>query len=341
MVYAPIIIPTCNRLSHLKRCIGSLQNNNWAKHTELYISIDYPPNEKYEKGYPQLCKWLYKKPQGFKAVHIFIQPQNLGPIKNVQFLTDLVSSVHDRFMITEDDNEFAPNFIEYMDKCLEEYKDDNTVLFVCAASELRNVNGGGITTYKSQYFQPYGFATWKDKYQTFLTQKENIVLNPFHASIRAVFKLYRYRNYLFRVYVHGILCGNRKVFWADERQLNPIDGVIQLYLAFHNQYSIFPAIRKARTWGNDGSGFNMKEDTEIDPEKDWPLDLNVGFTIKAAKDNSISECIRREMNQDYKKSQMGQIVKCWMMYILFCILGKNRTRTLRCLSFVKKYVTNA
>ncbi len=147
MIYAPIVIPTCNRLTHLKRCIASLQANSWAKHTELYLSVDYPPSEKYENGYPELCEWLSEKPKGFKAVHIFIQPQNLGPIKNVQFLTDLVSNVYDRFMITEDDNEFSPNFIEYMDKCLEQYETDPSVLFVCAASELRNIDdlcaGGG------------------------------------------------------------------------------------------------------------------------------------------------------------------------------------------------------
>ncbi len=36
MVYAPIIIPTLNRYEHLKRCVKSLQQNGWAKYTELY-----------------------------------------------------------------------------------------------------------------------------------------------------------------------------------------------------------------------------------------------------------------------------------------------------------------
>lgn len=194
---------------------------------------------------------------------------------------------------------------------------------------------GGGNSYQAQYYQPYGSATWKKKYETFLKQKEDIILNPIHSSFRSVCNLYRHRNYLFKVYVNGILCGDRKVFWAAEGKLNPIDGVIQLYLAFHNQYAVFPANRKARTWGNDGSGFTMSEDSKINPEKDWPLDQDTDYIFKAIRDNSIPDQIRKEMNQEYRKNHMGQIIKCWIKYILFCILGKNRSRTLQCISFAK------
>ena len=46
-VYAPVCIPTCNRYNKLKKCIESLIANKEAKKTELYISVDYPPEERF------------------------------------------------------------------------------------------------------------------------------------------------------------------------------------------------------------------------------------------------------------------------------------------------------
>ena len=51
MYRAPVLIPTCNRIHHLKRCVESIARNKLAKETELYISVDYPPSEKYQDGY--------------------------------------------------------------------------------------------------------------------------------------------------------------------------------------------------------------------------------------------------------------------------------------------------
>ena len=58
MKYAPIIIPTCNRIIHLKRLIESLNNNNWAKYTDLYISVDFPPNEGFAVGHEEVVGLL-------------------------------------------------------------------------------------------------------------------------------------------------------------------------------------------------------------------------------------------------------------------------------------------
>ena len=47
MNFAPIIIPTLNRCDHLKACLESLNNNHNAENTEVFVSVDYPPSEKY------------------------------------------------------------------------------------------------------------------------------------------------------------------------------------------------------------------------------------------------------------------------------------------------------
>ena len=49
MEYAPITITTLNRYEHFVRCIQSLENNGLAKETELFISVDFPPSDKYKE----------------------------------------------------------------------------------------------------------------------------------------------------------------------------------------------------------------------------------------------------------------------------------------------------
>ena len=75
MEAAPILIPTCNRISHLKDLINSIKKNEGVQNTELYISVDYPPSKKYENGYAEVvddCESL-KYDDSFKKVHLFIQ----------------------------------------------------------------------------------------------------------------------------------------------------------------------------------------------------------------------------------------------------------------------------
>ena len=114
MVYAPIIIPTLNRYEHLKRCVKSLQQNGWAKYTELYISVDYPAKESHWEGYRKVREYLEDGIEGFQKVNLFYQQANLGGRNNIQFLIQTVFELYDICIATEDDNEFSPCFIEFM-----------------------------------------------------------------------------------------------------------------------------------------------------------------------------------------------------------------------------------
>ena len=56
MIYAPILIPTLCRAEHFIRCVESLKNNSWAKYTDVFIGLDYPPTEKYIPIPPDMLK---------------------------------------------------------------------------------------------------------------------------------------------------------------------------------------------------------------------------------------------------------------------------------------------
>ena len=88
--YAPIIVVTLNRNEHLKRCIHSLAMNTGAENTDIYISVDFPPAEKYIDGYRRVKEYLSSTTdlKKFKNAYIFYQEKNLGPGKNIRFLKE-------------------------------------------------------------------------------------------------------------------------------------------------------------------------------------------------------------------------------------------------------------
>lgn len=322
MIYAPIIIPTCNRIEHLKRCIHSLQNNEWAKYTDLYISLDYPPNDSYIGGYQKVKNYLKEDIKCFKSVNISYQESNLGPKDNFIYLTELIQKKYDRWIFSEDDNEFSPNFIEFIDKGLMLFQDDDRVLAVCGTKDI-NWPGRG-TSYRSSYFQPYGYGIWRYKYQAFRKGKEEFLLSADNQKIFSICKLFYTNHYLFKVYVDEILCNNKKLFWENTNKLNPIDGVIQLYIYYTDMCCIFPTVQKSRTWGNDGSGFTMSANNNINPERDFPLDREYHFEYKgceAVVDRKISVI----MNKQYRLSSLTKILKAWIKYFIFRVLGKSWT----------------
>ena len=58
MKYAPIIIPTLCRFEHFQRLIESLKCNSWAKYTDVYVGIDYPPIQRYRQGWQRICDYV-------------------------------------------------------------------------------------------------------------------------------------------------------------------------------------------------------------------------------------------------------------------------------------------
>ena len=73
---------------------------------------------------------------------------------------------YDRFIRTDDDCEFSPNFIEYMDKALDKYEDDQSVVAVTGYSYPLNWHvSDKANIFKSKLlFSMWGTGFWKSKF---------------------------------------------------------------------------------------------------------------------------------------------------------------------------------
>lgn len=328
MEYAPIIIPTLNRAEHLKRCILSLANNTGAEFTEVYVSVDYPPNKKYEAGHSEVKKLLDGiDVSKFKNFQVLYQKKNLGPKENTAFLQKIVSERSDRYIFTEDDNEFAPNFLEYINKGLELFENNENVIGICGAKDTDWYSENKEVNY-AKLFPAYGYGSWFSKECELRKKGESLLLNRNTLCTQIMMSLLKKNKYLFCAYVCDILCKNDGLFWEGEK-LYWCDSVKSIYMHLTNAVCVVPVKAKSRTWGNDGTGVNMSA-TNINPEEEWPLDEKKNFTYKGYESLMFNSA-NYQVGDNYlsKIGSKKYLVKALAMYIILLISGKNRMRAIK------------
>lgn len=190
MEYAPICIATLNRYKHLKNCIDSLKENTWAEHTELFIAVDYPPDVKYETGYKEVCKYLEMPIDGFKKVTIIKREYNYGCEKNFMELFDQVLVKFNSYIAMEDDCIVATDFIEYMDKCLDYFKDSEKVCSVAGYTK-RELYSEGSNIAISHRYSAWGHGMWK---ATHYKMKKEVSIEYFEKYAKSVRYLSRFKS---------------------------------------------------------------------------------------------------------------------------------------------------
>lgn len=253
MIYAPVIIPTLNRLEHLKKCVDSLNKNHNADKTEVYISVDYPPSEKYREGYEKVCQYLDNGSFNFKKLHIIKQTENLGVIDNGSkkfsnslFLENLAIQKYDRWIFTEDDNVFAPGFLDFMNEALEKFKDDKTVFSVCGYRFYYNIKFDGNNYFRQNAdFNGWGCGFWRDKLDDIrkieVSYLRRMVYNPFK-----VIKIWKVSN----LKILHLASYSRKA------NFKKADNFDTLYMIDKGMTQIMPAKSLVRNIGWDESGLH-------------------------------------------------------------------------------------
>lgn len=279
MIYAPIIIPTCNRYEHFYNCIKSLQENTLAKNTELFISLDFPPASRYEEGNKKIRKYLEKGITGFKNVFIYYQQSNLGAYNNELFLINKVFDKYDRYIFTEDDNIFSPNFIEYVDKGLELFEESENIIAICGtrASEGKRENDQGNVVL-SRKFIGYGFGIWKKKYLLLLEKINRKYLSQHILPIKNMISIYKKNSSLLLAYAAAVL-KKEKVYVRDNGEIPLIDETIKIYLEFEDKYVLHPLDIIVLNLGCDGSGLNCRNNHKVYNKSMLSTDQSFDFEI--------------------------------------------------------------
>lgn len=293
--YAPILIPTMNRINHLKRCILSLQNNTHAEKTDLVISIDYPPQDKYREDYKKVCQYLENGIKGFNSVKIIKQTENLGAYKNYLFLKEYAKQKYSRFIFSEDDNEYAPNFLDYVNKGLHIFEDNKKIIAICSngIAKISNYEGNVALT---QNFSAQGYGTWSKK-------DDELTL----AITREYFeKIARNKELLKNMYLQDVsvfysfksaILADQKLYQLQDKQVPIVDMTIKVYMMEKQLYTIAPIIQTSRNYGYDGSGVNCPKVKQAGEEP--VIDVNKEFNYLVSESLPIHKFEQKIGLKDY------------------------------------------
>lgn len=299
MKWVPIAITTLNRYEHFVRCIESIKKNKEAINTDIYISIDFPPNEQYEDGYKKILAYL-DKIEGFNKVHIYKQSSNLGPYKNSLFIINMALKEHDRILFLEDDNELSVNAIYYFSSYLGKYENDNSLIGVCGCSVISAYDDKMLSV-KDFYtgkdaikipFLTYGFATWKKTWVDISEKCIDGTVEQWGMDKKKMSKLIRLSPFHFCAYISNVFI-NKTDLVCCEGAIVPTDMIFTIYMLIYNKNVVVPSESKIRNWGFDGSGVHTGKDGAmknplivcLDETKEISINIGREYCIDAIIDS--------------------------------------------------------
>lgn len=249
--FAPVVIPTLCRYEHFKRCVESLARNTHADKTDLYIALDYPAKESHRDGYEKISKYV-EEIKGFKTVTIFRREENYGAVRNSKALREYVMAQYDAWIFTEDDNEFSPCFLDFMNKALWLYRDDDKVVSVggWVHPSFEGVKDKNVIFTYSNSAWGIGIWAWKEKEREQRIGDECFtdILENREKSI----KLFKITPAGWHMFYKMMKSGEN---WDDVKR------GITCYL--DDRYQVRPYRSLVRNWGNDGSGVHCKRDNGL------------------------------------------------------------------------------
>lgn len=243
MNYYPVAIPTLCRFEHFKRCVESLAKNTHAANTELIIGLDYPTKEEHWDGYNKINSYI-PNISGFKKITLFRREYNYGAEANSIDLANYAFSKYDAYIYTEDDNEFSPCFLDFMNKALEKYKYEEKISSVsgyCAIAYENIAKKGIIYTHDNN---AWGFGLWKHKENI----KENLLICEKIWNSTVIFWKTFFKAPAITIMFATMML--QKEQWGD---------VIRSINNIHNKtFQVRPYVSLVRNRGCDGSGLHCE-----------------------------------------------------------------------------------
>lgn len=267
--YAPVYIPTLNRFEHFKRCLESLERCSGADKTDVYVGLDYPPSDKYVEGWKKIDAYLDEKEKnnGFNNLIVRRRDHNCGvgtPTSNSSLLAKEVRAISDRYILTEDDNEFAPNFLEYVNWGLEEYRDDPSIFAICSCKNIETSDIRNNVYKLNTIFNAWGYGGWFDKQDKKLRFRNH-----------EVFKKILKSSSIFDAFSPKV---TTLVSLAYQVAVKSFHGDVLVSLLPENErWCIFPKVNKVRNWGWDGTGTHGGTPDAFKKYSSFPLDTDEHF----------------------------------------------------------------
>lgn len=165
--YAPICLFVYNRPEHTLKTLNSLKNARLAKDSRLFIFADGP---KHGLSIEQILniekvRKIIRSEIWCRSVEIIESEKNKGLSKSIISGIEYVISRYGKVIVLEDDLILSAGFLEYMNKALLLYENEEKVMHI--AGFIPRLKGDFGETFFYPVPTCWGWATWKRAWEHF------------------------------------------------------------------------------------------------------------------------------------------------------------------------------
>lgn len=251
---APILITVYNRINHLKRTIEALKKNDLASESILYIASD-APNKKEDENEIKKIREFIKTIEGFKEIKLIERDINFGSYKSTKLAIEDILNRYGKLIFLEDDINVSEYFLEYMNKGLETFENENEIFAICSYSPPNlNITGIKEDIYLWNYYCPWGVAIWEKKWKKL--DLELAKYPKFFKDKRQVFKFFKGANHVLPILIED-----------REKKIIAMDARIDFNMFINNWYCVYPLKSLSKNIGVDGSGEHSGEDKKYQNQR--------------------------------------------------------------------------
>ena len=245
MSFAPIALFAYNRPTHMRRAVESLLANELAPVSDLYIFSDGPKSPAQDAAVADVRRYS-RSVSGFRSVTVVERATNLGLANSIIDGTTRLTKELGSVIVLEDDLVVSPRFLEYMNRALERYQNDDSAMQVSGYMYPIDV-GAEADAFFMPFTTSWGWATWERAWQHFDPEMKGFDALVEDRHLRDRFNLggaYDYFDLLKR-----------------QRRGSIDSWAIRWYLSvfIRGGLTLYPARTLVRNIGFDGSGTHCAE----------------------------------------------------------------------------------
>lgn len=243
---APVVLFAYNRPQHLNRTLTALKENDLAKGSELFIYCDglKSHTNRTEFDLVQETRRVAEKDQWCGKVNLIFRDKNLGLAENITSGVTEVVSKYGKVIVLEDDVETSTHFLSFMNRALELYSDEESVMHISGywfpVKPRYNYFLRDYFFYQSSTC--WGWATWSRAWKFYTNDSRKLKSQLYHAGLWSKFTFNHESN--FGEQLDKNISGEIST-WAVKWQ-----GVLYL----RDGLALHPKKSYTRNIGNDSSG---------------------------------------------------------------------------------------
>lgn len=249
MITTPVALITYNRPLHTKKVLDALQRHNVQN---LYVFSDGPKTDKDLSKIYETRRLIYGI--DWTAPHIIEQDNNLGLAKSIVGAVNHVFQDNERIILLEDDCVPQIYFFDFIENCLEKYKDNEKIFGISGYTVP--IPESILETYPYDlYFYPrigsWGWATWENRWKNY----ESDLYKAYERALREKIDLDQGGTDISHM-LQQMKYGHLRDVWT-------LNWLITVYL--NKGYYIYPTLSHIDNIGMDGSGIHCCPTDKFSP----------------------------------------------------------------------------